>query len=125
MAAEKGLKGKGKNRKLFQGMGIGYVSCLITHIIVALLPLYTIIPFVNRLGGHTCHTHSHHGLMEHIFVDILTLTLVIIPVAILTYVGHKIVRYFRCKCADVHEVNICDECPHNNVLNKGIANKKY
>ena len=104
------MKKKGKNKKLFQGMGIGYVTCLFTHIIAALLPIYAIVPFVNNLSGH-CH-HSPRGVMEHIFIDILTLTLVIIPVAILTYIGHRVVRYFKCKCADVHETNPCDECPH-------------
>jgi len=105
------MKKKSKHKKLFQGIGIGYVICLITHIIAALLPVYAIIPFVNRLGGGHDH-HSHSGVMEHIFTDILILTCVIIPVALLTYIGHRVVRYFRCKCGDVHEVNQCDGCPH-------------
>jgi len=98
------MKKNHKNRKLFQGMGIGYVICLITHVIAALLPMYAIIPFVNGLGGHD--HHSHHGVMEHIFMDILTLTLVIAPVAVLTYMGHRVVRYFKCKCGEANEANL-------------------
>lgn len=100
----------GKNRKLFQGIGIGYVVCLITHVIAALLPVYAIIPFINNLGEHS--HHSHGGVMEHIFTDILILTSVIVPVVLLTYIGHRVVRHIKCKYGDVHEVNHCDECQH-------------
>ena len=106
------MKPKSKNRKFFQGIGIGYVVCLITHLIAALLPMYAILPFINRLEGHGhCHSHSH-GVMEHILTDILIFSSIIVPVIILTYIGHKVVRRFRYGCADVHEVNPCDECPH-------------
>ena len=106
------MKKKSKHRKLLQGMGIGYVVCLVTHLIAALLPVYAILPIANRLGGHT-HSHSHSsGVLGHLLTDILIFTLIILPVAVLTYVGHKVVRYFRCKCGTVHEKDPCDECPH-------------
>jgi len=113
-----------KTRRLFQGMGIGYIICLFTHIIAALIPMYVVFPFAARFFGHG-HSHGHdhccghyaacthsYGLFSHIIGDILVLTMVIIPVALLTWLGHKLVKYFRCKYGAVHENDPCDECPH-------------
>ncbi|MCL2404379.1 MAG: hypothetical protein FWC92_02400 [Defluviitaleaceae bacterium] len=111
---------KVKTRRLFQGMGIGYVICLFTHIIAALLPMYIIFPFAGRFFEHS-HSHSYcegahaahsHGLFNHIVGDILVLTMVIIPVALLTLLGHKLVKYFRCKCGTVHDNDPCETCEH-------------
>jgi len=99
-------------------MGIGYVICLFTHIIAALIPMYVVFPFAQRFFDYGCaHGHDHygahaHGLLNHIFGDILILTMVIIPVALLTLLGHKLVRYFKCKCGVVHEDDPCDTCQH-------------
>ena len=107
-----------KNKRFFQGIGLGYVICLITHILAALLPMYVIFPFAENLFGHS-HSHQHgpycdhgHGLFEHILGDLLILTMIIIPVALLTWGGHKLVHYFRCKCGVVHEEDPCISCPH-------------
>ena len=104
-------------------MGIGYIICLVTHIIAALLPMYVVFPFAEHLfGGHShgCgHGHAHeyaydhaHGLLNHILGDLLILTMIIIPVAILTWLGHKLVRHFKVKCGDVHDEDHCENCPH-------------
>ena len=103
-------------------MGIGYVICLFTHIIAALIPMYIVFPFAERFLGHG-HSHGHcchhygvyahsHGLLNHIVGDLLVLTMVIIPVAMLTWLGHKLVKYFRCKCGTVHEDDPCETCQH-------------
>ena len=110
-----------KNRRLLQGMGIGYFMCLITHIIAALLPMYVVLPFAEHLFG--CgHSHSHghqyghsHGLLDHILGDILILTMILLPVALLTWLGHRLVRYFQCKCGVVHKVDPCENCLHRKV----------
>lgn len=87
-----------KNKRLFQGMGIGYVTCLVTHIIAALVPVYVVFPFTEHLLGHS-HGHDHsHSLFNHVLVDLLTLTMIIVPVAALTFAGHRFVGYIRCKC---------------------------
>ena len=105
-----------KNKRLFQGMGIGYVICLITHILAALLPMYVVFPFAEHLFGHShsysCSHHYAQGLFNHILGDLLILTMIIIPVAILTWLGHKLVNYFKCKCGVIHEENPCESCPH-------------
>ena len=110
-----------KNKKLFQGMGIGYAICLLTHIIAALIPMYVVFPFAERFFGHRHpHGHCHHymagahsqGLLNHILGDILILTMIIIPVALLTLLGHKLVNYFRCKCSDAQDGNPCHTCEH-------------
>jgi len=118
-----------KNKRLFQGMGIGYIICLVTHILAALLPMYVVFPFAEHLFGHSCgHSHSHghgcgyeyyghiydhsHGLLNHILGDILILTMIIIPVALLTWLGHKLVRYFKCKGGCTHDEDPCETCPH-------------
>ena len=102
-----------KNKGLFQGIGIGYVICLVTHIIAALLPMYVVLPFAEGVLGHGHdHHHAHHGLLSHILGDILIFTMIIIPVALLTYFGHKLVRYYKCKCGDVHIEDPCESCHH-------------
>ena len=105
-----------KNRRLFQGMGIGYAVCLITHIIAALIPMYVVFPFTERFFGHGhVHEHGHHyshGLLNHILGDILILTMIIVPVAILTFLGHKLVRHLRCGCGEEHERDPCERCEH-------------
>jgi len=102
-------------------MGIGYVICVCTHIIAALIPMYVVFPFAERIFGHGhnhcyhsyCESYAHsHGVMNHILGDILILTMVIIPVALLTWLGHRLVKYFRCKCGIVHENDPCEACPH-------------
>ena len=106
-----------KNKRLFQGMGIGYFICLLTHIIAALIPMYVVFPFAERFFGHThgpqCAAHGHSaGLLSHIMGDVLILTMIIIPVALLTFFGHKLVKYVRCRCGAVHEDDPCETCPH-------------
>ncbi|MCL2528659.1 MAG: hypothetical protein FWE42_09610 [Defluviitaleaceae bacterium] len=108
-----------KTKRLFQGMGIGYIICLITHVIAALIPMYIVFPFAERFfghghaGGHCCHyPAAPHGLISHIAGDILILTMIIIPVALLTWLGHKLVKHLRCTCGDVHKTDPCDTCPH-------------
>ena len=106
------MNARNKNRKLLQGIGIGYVVCLTTHIIAALLPVYAVLPVANRfIRGHVCCSHSR-DLMGHILTDIVIFTSIIIPVALLTYIGHRVVRYFKCRCGDNHEENPCEECPN-------------
>jgi len=108
-----------KNKRLFQGMGIGYITCLVTHILAALLPMYIVFPFAEHIFGHDCsgnlcigHDHSH-GLLDHILGDIMILTMILIPVALLTWLGHKLVRYFKGKCCgSAHEDDPCETCPH-------------
>ena len=109
-----------RNRRLFQGMGIGYVICLLTHIIAALIPMYVVFPFAERFFGHG-HSHGHHyahghhythGLLNHIMGDILILTMIIVPVAVLTFLGHKLVRRLRCGCGEEHENDPCESCEH-------------
>ena len=107
-----------KNKRLFQGIGIGYVICLITHLLSAILPMYVIFPFLGNLLHHHDHGHGHGhdhgaGLVGHLLTDIIMFTSIIIPVAILTYVGHRLVYYFKCRCGHRHEVDPCKECPHN------------
>ena len=108
-------------KRFLQGVGLGYVICLITHIIAALLPMYVIFPFAESLFGHGhSHGHGHHdhhydqaaGLFSHILGDILILTMIIVPVALLTWIGHRLVSHFRCKCGEVHEEDPCVSCPH-------------
>ena len=104
-----------KTKRLFQGMGIGYVICLFTHVIAALIPMYVVFPFAGRFFGHDhCHSYGGHsyGLLNHILGDILILTMVLIPVALLTWGGHKLVKYIRCKCGVVHENDPCETCQH-------------
>jgi len=108
-----------KSKRLFQGMGIGYVICLFTHIIAALIPMYVVFPFAGHLfnqghsHGHCHHYSAHsHGLLNHILGDILILTIVIIPVAALTWLGHRLVRYLRRKGSTVQEQNPCETCHH-------------
>lgn len=116
---------KTSKKRLFQGMGIGYLVCLITHIIAALIPVYVVFPFAERWFGHGHshgHSHSHHahevyeaashGLFSHILQDILILTAIIIPVALLTFLGHKLVKRLRCKCGEVHPQDPCETCEH-------------
>jgi len=113
---------KTSKKRLFQGMGIGYLVCLITHIIAALIPVYVVFPFAERWFGHGHshgHSHSHHahevveasrGILSHILQDILILTAIIIPVALLTFLGHKLVKRLRCKCDETHtEENPCEK----------------
>ena len=103
-----------KNKRLFQGIGIGYVICLITHVLAALLPMYVVFPFAQHLFGHG-HSHDHHydsGLLSHVLGDLLILTMIIIPVALLTWFGHKLVHHIRCKCGVVHEEDPCENCQH-------------
>jgi len=110
-----------KNKRLLQGMGLGYVMCLITHIIAALLPMYVVFPFADHLfgGGHSHSHHSHghhygylHGLLDHVLGDILILTMILLPVALLTWLGHRLVKYVHCKCGTVHEKDPCESCLH-------------
>jgi len=112
-----------KTKRLFQGIGIGYIICLFTHIIAALIPMYIVFPFAERFFGHGGHSHGHcchhygayahsHGLVDHIMGDILVLTMVIVPVALLTWLGHKLVKHIRCKCGVLHENDPCETCPH-------------
>ena len=99
-----------KNKRLFQGMGIGYIVCLATHVIAALLPMYVVMPFAGRFFDSGC---CHEvGLLDHIVGDILILTMVLVPVALLTWGGHKLVRYFKCKCGVLHEKDPCSGCVH-------------
>ena len=110
-----------KNKRLLQGMGIGYIICLITHIIAALIPIYLVFPFAERFLGHghlhgCCHSYGAYsqtqGLMNHILGDIMVLTMIIIPVSLLTWAGHKLVKYIRCRCGTVHENDPCETCQH-------------
>ena len=104
-----------KNKKrLFQGMGLGYITCIFTHIIAAVLPMYVIFPFAQGLFGHgdSCGHHGHgHGVFSHILGDIMVLTMVIIPVALLTWGVHKLLCRF--KGAPVSpSPSPCDDCQH-------------
>ena len=107
-----------RNKRLFQGMGIGYITCLFTHILAALLPMYVVFPFTEQLfgRGHSSGCGDYHapsnGLLSHILEDILILTMVLIPVALLTWLGHKIVRQFKIRCGGAHEENPCENCLH-------------
>ena len=106
-----------RTKRLFQGMGIGYVICLFTHIIAALIPMYLVLPFAERFLGHACSSHHcdavhSHGLLNHIVGDIIILTMVLIPVALLTWLGHRLVKYVRCKCGVTHEYDPCETCQH-------------
>ena len=111
-------KKKFKNKRLFQGMGIGYLTCLTTHILAALLPMYFVFPFAEQLfggaRGHNCGDiyEQSPGLLNHILGDILILTMVLIPVTLLTLLGHKLVKHIKCKCAVTHEEDSCETCPH-------------
>ena len=106
-----------KSKRLFQGIGIGYMICLFTHIIAALIPMYVVFPFAGHLFNHS-HSHGHcyhnaaqsHGLLNHILGDILILTMIIIPVAALTWLGHKLVRYLKYKGGVVQEQDPCENC---------------
>ena len=115
-------------------MGIGYIVCLVTHILAAILPMYIVFPFAEHLFGHSHgHSHSHdhahgcghayeyayathsHGLLDHILGDIIILTMIIIPVALLTWLGHKLVRRLKGKCCGDSGANAqdpCENCPH-------------
>ena len=118
------VKKPAKHKKLFQGIGIGYVVCLVTHILAALLPMYIVFPFAEQLfghghahgHGHACSTHDYshigHGLFNHILGDLLILTMIIVPVAILTFLGHKLVSHLKCRCGTVHEEDPCESCQH-------------
>ena len=121
------VKRPAKNKRFFQGIGLGYVICLITHILAALLPMYIVFPFAQSLFGQgQNHTHGPmcrfgsacpdqaSGLLNHILGDLLILTMIIVPVAVLTWLGHKLVHHFKCKCGVVHnrEEDPCESCPH-------------
>ena len=106
-------------------MGIGYVICLLTHIIAALIPIYVVFPFAERFFGHghshgCCHYYvagaRSHGLLNHILGDIIVLTMIIIPVALLTLLGHKLVKCFRRKCGTTHESSPCQTCEHRKLI---------
>ena len=102
-----------KNRRLFTGMGIGYAVCVVTHLIAALLPMYVVIPFAEQIfgsGGDGCCHEA--GILTHIVGDLLILIMILVPVALLTWLGHKLVRYVRCKCGVVHEEDPCAGCLH-------------
>lgn len=112
-----------RNKKLFQGMGIGYVACLFSHVIATVLPMYIILPFARNLfqpaaaaevAGHasriSCHLHqggAGQGLLAHIATDLLTLTVVIIPITTTTWLVHRFVKT-RIKKAP----SPCDHCCH-------------
>ena len=117
------VKRPAKNKRFFQGIGLGYVICLITHILAALLPMYVVFPFAENLFGHVYTPNCNHGnlfqqgsvnsgLLNHILADLLILTMIIIPVALLTWLGHKLVIHFKCKCGVVHDEDPCVNCPH-------------
>ena len=101
-----------RSKSLFQGMGIGYVICLLTHIIAALIPMYVVFPFAQRFFSHGHEHHYSHGLLSHVLGDILILTMIIVPVAALTFLGHKLVRRLRCGCGEEHENDPCESCEH-------------
>jgi len=114
------MRGRPVTKKRFlQGIGMGYVICLVTHILAALLPMYVVFPFAQNMFGQG-HVHGPNcdhgpgfmGLMDHILGDLMILTMIIVPVALLTLAGHKLVTYFKCKCGEVHEEDPCDGCPH-------------
>ena len=115
-------KKKFKHKRLFQGMGIGYLTCLSTHILAALLPMYVVFPFAEQLfgsdHGHSCgNVHEYSpGLLNHILGDILTLSMILVPVTLITWLGHKLVKYFKCKCGAAHEEDSCETCPHRKDL---------
>ena len=94
-------------KKFLQGIGVGYIVCLGTHVLAALLPMYIVFPFVDHLFDH-----ENQGVLGYIFEDMIILTMIIIPVALLTWVGHRIVALFRCKCGVAHEEDPCERCPH-------------
>ena len=105
-------------------MGLGFIICLVTHILAAFLPMYVVFPFAENLfgSGHgTCGDHHHdhsHGLLNHIVKDILIITMIILPVALLTWLGHKLLSRFKLKCGDAHEheEDPCENCPHRKDL---------
>ena len=120
-----------KHKKLFQGMGIGYLTCLITHVVAAVIPMYIALPFAQRLfgGGDTtgyqsrlgCHLStgaSETGLFSHILGDLLVLTLVIIPISVGMWFLHQAIKRlfvskkFVSQKTDHPAPCPCDTCEH-------------
>jgi len=89
---------KKSSKKLFAGMGIGYVICIFTHFIAAMLPMDRIFPFLQQeqiACIHVIQAQQQHSIWDHLLVDLLTIVLLLPFIILLTWAGHKLTHYIK------------------------------
>lgn len=95
-----------KKKHFWSGISAGLLVCMTSHLIAALFPIYVGFPMVNSLFGENV------GPFAHIVKDLVSLLTILVPVALLTILGHTLIGYVKCKCGTVHENDPCRDCKH-------------
>lgn len=92
-----------KDNKLAQTLGLSWLICMISHVII---PMFIAFPIFNHFFEHG------HSSGSEIFLEMLIFTCLVVPVSLLvTFIHSKITKKKHC-CDHAEHSLVCETCPH-------------